>query len=228
VTTEMATKWGRPIAERGFAQLPNYLLFINQFLDKDHRLSPVELLVLFQLVGTWWKKGDLPFPSMGTLAVRCGVSDRQIQRAVNQLEKIGLISRVKRRIKGIISSNAYDLAPLVSILEEIAKTFPNEFPRNVDKTIVREISKRLDAHAAQNASQTVAPAKASFPATKFEVLPYKSMEGYYIRATWPDGRVQNIDDNTKAEPAFKTEAEAEVWIEDKSAGWLQNLSSRQR
>ena len=119
---------GRPVAERGFAQLPNYLLFINQFLDKDHRLSPVEVLVLFQLVGTWWKKGDLPFPSMGTLAVRCGVSDRQIQRAVNELEKVGLIKRVNRRIKGIISSNAYDLSPLVSILEEIAKAFPQPIP----------------------------------------------------------------------------------------------------
>ena len=57
--------------------------------DKDHRLSPVELLLLFQLVGTWWKKGELPFPSMSTLAVRCGVSERQIQRAVNHLEKVG-------------------------------------------------------------------------------------------------------------------------------------------
>ncbi len=140
---DITAKWGKPVAERGFAQLPNYLLFINQFLDKDHRLSPVELLVLFQLVGTWWKKGDLPFPSMGTLAVRCGVSDRQIQRAVNELEKVGLIRRVNRRIKGIISSNAYDLGPLVSILEEIAKAFPNEFPRNVDRATVKAISSRL-------------------------------------------------------------------------------------
>jgi len=146
MATDITAKWGRPVAERGFAQLPNYLLFINQFLDKDHRLSPVELLVLFQLVGTWWKKGDLPFPSMGTLAVRCGVSDRQIQRAVNQLEKVGLIQRVNRRIKGIISSNAYDLSPLVSILEEIAKAFPNEFPRNVDKATVKEISSRFLDH----------------------------------------------------------------------------------
>jgi DNA-binding transcriptional regulator YhcF (GntR family) len=140
----ITSKWGKPVAERGFAQLPNYLLFINQFLDKDHRLSPVELLLLFQLVGTWWKKGELPFPSMSTLAVRCGVSERQIQRAVNHLEKVGLIRRVNRRIKGIISSNAYDLEPLVSMLEEIAKAFPNDFPRNVDKATVREISSRLE------------------------------------------------------------------------------------
>jgi DNA-binding GntR family transcriptional regulator len=81
---------------------------------------------------------------MGTLAARCGVSDRQIQRAINHLVKIGLIRRVNRRTRGIISSNAYDLTPLVLILNEIAKAFPNEFPRNVDRTVVKEIAEKLD------------------------------------------------------------------------------------
>jgi predicted transcriptional regulator len=140
-------KWGVPVAERGFTQIPNYLLLLNQFLDKEHRLSPVELLVLFQLAGSWWRKDSMPFPSMGTLAVRCGVSERQIQRAVNQLVKLNLIARVNRRSKGIIASNAYDLTPLVDILGEIAKAFPNEFPRNVDRATVRKISSRLGAAA---------------------------------------------------------------------------------
>ena len=30
------------------------------------------------------------------------------------------------------------------MLEEIAKAFPNDFPRNVDKATVREISSRLE------------------------------------------------------------------------------------
>lgn len=141
--SDVVDKWGRPVAERGFAQIPNYLLLLNQFLDREHRLSPVELLVLLQLVGSWWKKGDLPFPSMGTLATRCGVSDRQVQRSIGQLEQIGLLKRVNRRNKGIIASNAYDLTPLVEILEEVAKAFPNGFPRNVDKATVQAISSRL-------------------------------------------------------------------------------------
>jgi predicted transcriptional regulator len=142
--SSITEKWGRLVATRGFAQVPNYLLFLNQFLDRDRRLSPVELLILLQLVGTWWRKEDMPFPSMGTLAARCGVSDRQIQRAINHLVKIGLIRRVNRRTRGIISSNAYDLTPLVLILNEIAKAFPNEFPRNVDRTVVKEIAEKLD------------------------------------------------------------------------------------
>lgn len=125
---EISDKWGERVASRGFAQLPNYLVQLNQFLGDDN-LTPVELLVLIQLSATWWKKDDLPFPSVATLAARCGVSPRQVQRALNRLEELKLIQRVKRRTRGIISSNAYDLAPLVEFLDDLAKVFPNAYPR---------------------------------------------------------------------------------------------------
>lgn len=125
---DIADKWGTRVAERGFAQIPNYLVQINQFLGED-RLSPIELLVLLQLVATWWRKDELPFPSVSTLAARVGVSSRQVQRALNRLEELELLTRVKRRTRGIISSNAYDLAPLVSFLDALAQAFPNAYPR---------------------------------------------------------------------------------------------------
>ncbi len=128
---DMVEKWGQAVAERGFAQIPNYLLLLNNFLDEDRRLTPVELLVLFQLVGAWWQKENMPFPSMATLARRLGVSERQVQRAVARLVKDGIIAKVKRRTHGIIASNAYDLSPLVDLLNEVAKAFPNEFPRTI-------------------------------------------------------------------------------------------------
>jgi hypothetical protein len=153
--SDVADKWGAAVAQRGFAQIPNYLLLLNQFLDEGRRLSPVELLVLLQLVGTWWVKTALPFPSMKTLATRCGVSDRQIQRAVNHLVKIGLLVRVKRRAKGIIASNAYDLAPLVALLDDVAKAFPNEFPRKVDKAMAKQISERLNSTSGSEVSDAL-------------------------------------------------------------------------
>ncbi len=133
---DIAEKWGRPVAERGFAQIPNYLLLLNQFLGRENRLAPVELLVLIQLAGSWWRKGELPFPSMRTLATRCGASERQVHRAIGRLEALGLLKRVSRRSKGIIASNAYNLEPLVDILGEVAKAFPNEFPRKLDRPVV--------------------------------------------------------------------------------------------
>lgn len=129
--SEVAKKWGVAVADRGFAQVPNYLLLLNQFIEKDNRLSPLELLILIELAGSWWKKEEQPFPSMKTLATRCGTSERQVLRAVSRLEEIPLIKRVKRRSKGLIASNAYDLTPLVEMLTEVSKIYPNEFPRNL-------------------------------------------------------------------------------------------------
>ena len=81
---------------------------------------------------------------MATLATYCGVSDRQIQRAINRLVRSKLIDRTKRRSQtGIRATNAYDLRPLVAILNEVAKAFPNDFPRNVDRSKVKEISSLL-------------------------------------------------------------------------------------
>lgn len=142
VSSDVAGKWGVLVAERGFAQLPNYLLFLNQFLDEEQRLSPIELLVLIELAATWWKKSELPFPSMATLAARVGVSERQIQRAVTKLEKGQFLNRVKRRSSGIIASNAYDLAPLASVLEDVAKAFPNAFPRKTASAKKRLVLKK--------------------------------------------------------------------------------------
>lgn len=128
-SSDVAEKWGPEVAQRGFAQIPNYLLLLNQFLDDEHRLSPVELLVLIQLAGNWWKKDEMPFPSVATLAVRCGVSDRQVQRALKRLEELRLVRREKRRLRGVIASNAYNLQPAVEFLQDVARMFPNEYPR---------------------------------------------------------------------------------------------------
>ncbi len=143
--SDVVEKWGKSVAERGFAQIPTYLLNLNRFLDKDHRLSPVELLVVFQLVGSWWKTEEKPFPAMATLANRCGVSSRQVQRAINHLTEMKLIEKISRKNKGIISSNAYSLQPLKDFLEDVAKAFPNEYPRRVTIEDRKAISRKLPA-----------------------------------------------------------------------------------
>ena len=141
--SDVTDKWGSAVAERGFTQIPTYLLNLNRFLDKEHRLTPVELLVVFQLVSTWWKKDENPFPSMSTLSNRCGVSTRQVQRAINNLEKLNFIKRLKRGNRGIIASNSYNMEPLVDFLNEVAKAFPTEYPRRVTLEDRAKFSKKL-------------------------------------------------------------------------------------
>ena len=38
-----------------------------------------------------------------------------------------------------MANNAYDLAPLVRLLTNVAKAFPNAYPRNVDKAAVAQL-----------------------------------------------------------------------------------------
>ena len=128
---DVATKWGQDVAAAGFAQIPNYLLKINQFTAEDERLSSVELLLLIQLASAWWRKDELPFPSMKTLALRCGTSERQVLRALKRLEALPLLKRITRKRKGIIATNAYDLSPLVEVLQVVAESYPPERRRAV-------------------------------------------------------------------------------------------------
>jgi len=129
--SEVSLKWGTEVAERGFSQVPNFLMNINQFLDEEDRLKPIELLILLQIASAWWKRDDLPFPSMGTLGKRVGASERQVQRVIKKLEEVGYLKKIKRKRHGIIASNAYDLSPLVDRLKIIAKLFPTERPRQL-------------------------------------------------------------------------------------------------
>jgi predicted transcriptional regulator len=127
----IATKWGLQVAERGFAQIPNYLMQLNLYVHDDHKLAPTEMVVLLQLVATWWRKDEMPFPSMSTLADRAWVSERQVQRSINALEQKGYLKRTKRKIKGVIASNVYDLSPLVQVLQTVAEHFINKYPRQI-------------------------------------------------------------------------------------------------
>jgi len=130
--TDMMKKWGESISSRGFSQIPNYLLYINRFLEKE--LSSLELLILVQLISLWWKKDKQPFPSMNTLGVLCGVSSRQIQRAIKQLVDRNMIKKIARKNdKGLKTTNIYLLDPLIDLLNEISIQYKNIYERKTNK-----------------------------------------------------------------------------------------------
>lgn len=59
-----------------------------------------------------------------------------------------------------------------------------------------------------------------------EIVPYRSISGFYIRARWPDGSSVHIEDSVTDSPAFDTEARAQAWIDCDAATWLENWSPR--
>lgn len=130
MSQDVVSKWGPDVAEGGFSQIPHYLILINQFVHEDHQLKATEMFVLLQLVAIWWKAGEMPYPSVNSLAKRTGISERQVQRAIKSLEEKGYVKREKKKT-GVIASNVYDLSPSVRILQEVAKHFKSDNPRKL-------------------------------------------------------------------------------------------------
>jgi len=73
----------------------------------------------------------MPYPSMRTLADKAGISERQVQRSINSLEKKGYFKKDRKKIKGVIATNSYDLTPLVEMLKIVAEHYVNKYPRNI-------------------------------------------------------------------------------------------------
>lgn len=112
-------KWGRSVMERGFVMVPAILLRGQRRLG----LTPTQLAVLLQLIG-WWTDADTqPWSAKSTLAQRIGISERQLQRQVAQLEKHGLVQRVEKVTHRGKRPNTYDLSGLVKRLQELAPEF---------------------------------------------------------------------------------------------------------
>lgn len=110
-------KWSKPVMKLGFCIIPSLLLRAQQRLG----LNPTQLAVLLQLADFWWDQDRKPYPSKQALSERLGLSPRQIQRYIAELEAAGLVQRIERRAahRGKIS-NEYDLSGLVERLKKIA------------------------------------------------------------------------------------------------------------
>jgi DeoR/GlpR family transcriptional regulator of sugar metabolism len=81
-------------------------------------------MLLLQLADYWWHRAQMPFPSKAALAERMGLSQRQIQRYLTELEKGEFIERVERFAghKGQ-QSNEYDMTGLVKKLKKLEPEF---------------------------------------------------------------------------------------------------------
>lgn len=123
-------KWGSDAIAAGFTVLPNHFISLNQFVPEEKRLSPTEMLVILQILAAWWSKARLPFPSKATIALRAGLSPRQVQRALTGLEDKGYIERLVRYNRSQArTSNQFELTGLVSAVVNAAENHPNAFKR---------------------------------------------------------------------------------------------------
>lgn len=119
-TRESEKKWGKDVLKLGFSITPSLLLRAQRRLG----LNPTQLAVLLQLCDYWWDQERKPYPSKQALSDRLGISSRQVQRYVAELETAGLVQRIERRAahRGKLS-NFYDLSGLVQRLKALEPEF---------------------------------------------------------------------------------------------------------
>ena len=117
---ESEKKWGKEVIALGFCIVPSLLLKAQQRLG----LNPTQLAILIQLCDFWWVNERKPYPSKASLAERLGISKRQVQRHVAELEGAGLVKRRQRTANhGGKMANTYDLDGLVERLRELEPEF---------------------------------------------------------------------------------------------------------
>jgi predicted transcriptional regulator len=104
----------------GFSVLPSLIFRAQGRLG----LNPTQLAVLLQIADYWWDQERKPYPGKNALSERLGLSARQIQRHIADLEAAGLVKRIERRAahRGKLS-NAYDLSGLVEKLKKLEPEF---------------------------------------------------------------------------------------------------------
>ena len=114
-------KWGAKVMQHKYCIVPSLLLRAQNRL----KLTAVQLAVLLQVCDFWWDEARKPFPSKQKLALRLGMTPRQVQRHLAALEDMKYIARVPRFDTGSggRTSNTYDLAGLVAALQAIEPDF---------------------------------------------------------------------------------------------------------
>lgn len=113
-------KFGKPVMDLGFCIVPSLLMQAQARLG----INAVQFNIVMQLADIWWSSERKPWPSKKYLADRMGLSPRQIQRQIAELETAGLVVRISRTLpsKGK-TSNEYDLSGLVAKLKELEPEF---------------------------------------------------------------------------------------------------------
>lgn len=119
-TQESTKKWGKDVMREGFTIFPAILFRGQQRLG----LNSTQMMVLIHLADYWWQKDNSPRPAMKTIAERMGISRRQLQRYMGELEQAGLVKRIERKAhnQGKLP-NEFDLSGLVERLKKLAPEF---------------------------------------------------------------------------------------------------------
>lgn len=112
----VAARWTARLGAR-FCPVSSYFLANYHRLEPPHvkALHPTEVLTIIHLLDFKWDE-RAPWPTVGTLAERMGLSSRAVRDATKSLEDRGLLRRAQKYDGG---PNTYDLRQLFERLESM-------------------------------------------------------------------------------------------------------------
>ncbi|TAJ30465.1 helix-turn-helix domain-containing protein [Bosea sp. (in: a-proteobacteria)] len=137
-------KYGKPVMDLGFCIVPSLLMQAQARLG----INPVQFNIIMHLADIWWDAAHRPWPKKQLLAERMGMSERQIQRQIAELEAAGLVQRVERTRPGRgKTSNEYDLSGLVKRLQALEPEFAEVKQENQKRRKAVALPKHKQAKA---------------------------------------------------------------------------------
>jgi predicted transcriptional regulator len=103
-------KWSKPLMTAGWNALPSVIIEKQEALGLD----AIDMNIILHLSNYWWRRDNLPHPSVGTIANAIGVKPRTVQKRIAALHAVGLLTRTERRYPGQGSkTNLYSFEGLI-------------------------------------------------------------------------------------------------------------------
>lgn len=111
----ISVRFGDAVLQAGHTVIPN--LVLNHYSELN--ISPGEFVLAVQLWSFAWTDRN-PYPSLGTLAERMGVTRRQVRNYVHTLKAKGLLNVTERSQPGHGQlTSEYDFSPLIRATIEL-------------------------------------------------------------------------------------------------------------
>jgi hypothetical protein len=108
--TRSEQKWGRELIAAGFTIIPDIIIEKQAALG----LKPLDFAVLMVLCTYWWDPDKPARPGKQRVADALGILPRTVQKSVQKMEKLGILTRVARKNRaGDNDPNEYVLSGLV-------------------------------------------------------------------------------------------------------------------
>jgi DNA-binding MarR family transcriptional regulator len=110
-------KWSKELMAAGWTVLPSMIL------EKQHALGldAIDINIIAHLSIYWWKKANLPHPSVATIAKAVGVKPRTIQKHIKAMEASGITRHERRQTGQGSKTNLYSFEGLIKAVTPYAQ-----------------------------------------------------------------------------------------------------------